>query len=279
MKDFHIHFHLDACGAPEMTMENIERACIELGIDEACIVKHYSARMPNGKNDWICWHVTAGDALERFLAEYRAYAPSQVKFHCGVETELLNDRGDINIPLSDQAKVDIVQCSIHFMIDTEKLPMTLMLYPDLNFTPEHNNEDGRRQLAEWKEKVDSVGAEYLISAVANGYRNAIIRNPGIKSLSHMADGMKALRLYLVDVASVPVSRQVEIFEPLMKLMAERNIFWEIADEPAEKAIIRRAHELGVTFTATADGHQLHEGWGPLSRHINAENRLKSLLEQ
>lgn len=277
MKDFHIHYHLDACGAEEMTMPNIERACIDLGIDEACVVKHYSQSMPNGKKDWICWHVTAGDALDEFLREYHAYKPKQVKFHCGVETELLDDQGNINIPKEDQEKVDIVQCSIHFMINTEKLPMTLMLYPDLTFTPENNNEEGRRQVEEWKQKVSDVGAEYLIGAVVRGYYNAIIKNPKIKSLAHMADGMKALRLYGADVDSVPVSRQVEIFEPLMKLMAERNIFWEIYDEYANPAIIKRAHELGVTFTATADGHQLYKGWGPLCNHIKSEERLKSLL--
>ncbi len=278
MKDFHIHYHLDACGAAEMTMPNIERACIELGISEACVLKHYSAKMPNGKKDWICWHVTAGDDLKKFLAEYTAYTPQKVKFHCGVETELLNDRGDINIPSEDQEKVDMVQCSIHFMIDTEKLPMDLMIYPDLNFSPEYNNDDGRRILREWKERVDAVGAEYLISSVVRGYTNAILKNPKIKSLSHMADGMKALRLYMADVDGVSVSKKVEMFEPLMKLMAERNVFWEIANENAEPAIIKRAHELGVVLTATADGHQLYEGWGPLAGHICAEERLKELLK-
>ncbi len=277
MKDFHIHYHLDACGAAEMTMPNIERACIELGIDEATVVKHYSERMPNGEKDWICWHVQGTDELDKFLDEYHAYTPKSVIFHSGVETELMNDKGDINIPLSDQEKVDMVQLSIHFMIDTERLPLDLMIYPILSFSPEYNNAEGERLLAEWKEKVDSVGAEYLINATVNGYMNAIKRNPKVKSLAHMADGMKHLRTYLADVSSVPVKKQVEMFEPLMKLMAEKGVYWELANEFAEPAIIKRAHEMGVTFTCTADGHQLYEGWGPLKNHINAENNLKRLL--
>ncbi len=277
MKDFHIHYHMDACGAEEMTLPNIERACKELGIDEATVIKHYSESMPNGKKDWICWHVQGTKELDAFLAEYSAYTPKEVIFHSGVETELMNDKGDINIPLADQEKIDMIQLSIHFMISTEKLPMDLLIYPNLSFCPEFNNEQGEKLLAEWKEKVDSVGAEYLIEATVNGYMNAIKRFPKVKSLAHMADGMKHLRLYMADVASVPVKKQVEIFEPLMQLMAEKGTFWEIANERAEKAIIKRAHELGVTFTCTADGHQLYQGWGPLANHINAENCLKNLL--
>ncbi len=277
MKDFHIHHHLDACGAEEMTFPNIERVCAELGIDEATVVKHYSERMPNGERDWICWHVQGTPELDAFLEEYNAYRPQKVVFHSGVETELMNDKGDINIPICDQEKVDMVQLSIHFMIDTEKLPLDLMIYPVLSFSPEYNNEIGQKMLAEWKEKVDSVGAEYLIESTVNGYIKAIKRFPKVKSLAHMADGMKHLRTYLVDVKSVPVKKQVEMFEPLMKLMAEKGTFWEITNEFAEPAIIKRAHEMGVQFTCTADGHQLYNGWGPLANHINAENRLKELL--
>lgn len=277
MKDFHIHYHMDACGAEEMTLPNIERVCKELGIDEATIIKHYSEKMPNGEKDWICWHVQGAKELDAFLEEYNAYTPNGIIFHSGVETELINDKGDINIPVEDQNKVDMVQLSIHFMISTEKLPMDFLLYPDLSFCPGYNNETGRKMLAEWKEKVDAVGPEYLIEATVNGYMNAVKRFPKVRSLAHMADGMKHLRTYKSDVSLVPVKKQVEMFEPLMKLLAERGVFWEIANEFAEPAIIKRAHELGVIFTCTADGHQLYKGWGPLANHINAENRLKELL--
>ncbi len=277
MKDFHVHHHLDACGSAEMTFPNIERACVELGIDEVAVVKHYSSRMPNGERDWITWHVQGGDRLDAFLDEYKAYKPEQVIFHSGVETELMNDKGDINILVEDQNKVDIVQLSIHFMIDTERLPMDLMLYPNLSFCPEHNNDEGRRIVSQWKERVDAVGAEYLIEATVNGYINAIKRYPKVRSLSHMGDGMNHLRTYLADVDSVSADKKVEMFEPLMKLMHENGVFWEMTAGRAEKAIIRRAHEMGVMLTCTADAHQLYEGWAPLKNHILAEQNLRKIL--
>lgn len=279
MKDFHIHFHLDACGADEMTMPNIERACIDLGIDEGTIIKHYSMKLPNGKNDWAAWHVQGTKELDKFLDEYHSYTPKQVVFHSGVETELLNDKGDINIPLSDQEKVDMVQLSVHFMIDTEKLPFDFLLYPDAYFSPEFGTEDGQKLWAEWKEKVYNVGAEYLLEATASGYLNALKRYPKIKSLAHMGDGFGALKTFGADVFSVPISRRVEIFEPLMKYMAENGTFWELTSGGMSNEMFRRAKELGVTFTCTADGHQLYEGWGPLSNHIKAEEALARLIAE
>lgn len=278
MKDFHIHYHLDECGAEEMTMANIERACIDLGIDEGCVLKHYSMKLPNGERDWVCWHVQGTKELDKFLSEYRAYTPEKVKFHCGVETELLNDKGDINIPVEDQNKVDMVQLSVHFMIDTEKLPMDMVMYPNSYFCPEYKTEAGQKIWSEWKEKVNTVGAEYLIEATAKGYYNALTRFPQIKSLSHMGDGIAHLYTYGADVEAVPMKKRVEIFEPLMKLMSEKGIFWEVTSGGMSQEMFDRARELGVIFTCTADGHQLYEGWGPLCDHIKAEEALKKLNE-
>lgn len=277
MKDFHIHYHLDACGADEMTMANIERACIELGIDEAAVVKHYSQSMPNGEKDWVCWHVQGTEELEKYLEEFHAYKPEKVIFHSGVETELRNDRGDINIPVEDQEKVDIVQLSIHFMIDTEKLPMDMIEYPDAYFNPEFNTEKGQKIWQDWKDRVNTVGTEYLIEATVNGYMNAIRRFPKVKSLAHMGDGIAHLRTYGANVDEVSIARRIEIFEPLMKLMAEKGTYWELTAGGMNRDVFKRAKEMGVQFTCTADGHQLYEGWGPLVNHIKAEEKLKELL--
>jgi hypothetical protein len=66
-------------------------------------------------------------------------------------------------------------------------------------------------------------------------------------------------------------------EPLMKVLAERHILWEITASPIECGFIpQRADELGVRFTATADAHFLNSEWGPLSRHNAAENNIDSL---
>lgn len=276
MKDFHIHFHLDSCGADEMTMPNIEKACIDLGINEATVLKHYSMRLPNGKPDWAAWHVQGTEELDAFIKEYNSYKPRRVVFHSGVETELLNDRGDINIPLSDQERVDMVQLSVHFMIDTEKLPFDFMLYPDGYFSPEFATEGGQRQWTEWKERVASVGADYLLEATAKGYLNALKRFPKIKSLSHMGDGIGHLKTFGADVSQISMTRRVGIFEPLMKYMGEKGIFWELTAGGMSQEMFNRAKELGVIFTCTADGHQLYEGWGPLSNHIKAEEALERL---
>ncbi len=277
MKDFHIHYHLDACGADEMTMPNIERACIDLGIEEAAVVKHYSASMPNGEKDWVCWHVQGSEELDKYLSEFHSYKPEKVIFHSGVETELLNDKGDINIPIEDQEKVDIVQLSIHFMISTEKLPMDMIQYPDAYFYPEFNTEKGQKIWHDWLDRVNSVGTEYLMEATVNGYMNAIKRFPKVKSLAHMGDGIGHLKTYGAKPENVSVSKRIEIFEPLMKLAAEKGIYWELTAGGMNKDVFKRARELGVTFTCTADGHQLYEGWGPLSNHIKAEDKLKELM--
>ncbi len=260
-------------------MPNIERACIELGIDEGTIIKHYSKQLPNGKRDWAAWHTQGTAELDAFLEEYNAYIPKQVVFHSGVETELLNDKGDINIPLSDQEKVDMVQLSVHFMIDTEKLPFDFMLYPDSWFSPEFATEEGQRLWREWKDRVNAVGTDYLLTATANGYLNALKRQPKIKSLAHMGDGVGHLVRYGADIESVPMQKRVEIFEPLMKYMAENGVYWELTEGGMSLPLFKRARELGVTFTCTADGHQLYNGWGPLCNHIKAEEALARLIAE
>ncbi len=277
MKDFHIHYHLDSCGADEMTMPNIEKACIDLGIDEGAVLKHYSMCMPNGEKDWAAWHVQGTAELDRFLEEYHAYTPEKVIFHCGVETELLNDKGDINIPLSDQEKVDIVQLSIHSMIGTEKLPMDFLLFPDAYFSPEFGTQQGQKMWQEWKERVAEVGTEYLVSATVSGYLNALKRFPKIKSLAHMGNGIAHLNRYGADMTAVSQARMIEIFEPLMKYMAEKGIYWELTAGGMNENLFKRGYELGVIFTCTADGHQLYEGWGPLCNHIKAEEALAKLM--
>lgn len=273
MRDYHIHYHIDQCANDEMTLPNIEKKCIELGITEGTVLKHYSASMPNGKDTWICWHKTVPEQWQQYLDEFTAYKPKQMIIHSGVETELCNEAGDINIPLEEQQKVDMIQLSVHYMIDLDCLPMSLLLYPNLNFCPEFNNDEGRRIVEKWRLKTVASGEENIICGLVNGYMNAIKRFPKVKSLAHMGDGLKPLRTYLVDVDKVSINRIIEIMEPLMRLMAEKGVVWELLCEPANPAILKRANELGVSFTASADGHFLDSGWGPLSKHIDAERFL------
>ncbi|PKM63225.1 MAG: hypothetical protein CVU97_01455 [Firmicutes bacterium HGW-Firmicutes-21] len=276
MLDYHIHYYIDSCANDEMTFTNIENKCVELGITEAAVLKHYSSAMPNGKDDWICWHRTKPEQWKQYLAEYAAYKPRSILMSSGVETELCNERGDINIPVEEQQKIDLVQLSVHYMIDLDCLPLSLLIYPNLNFCPEFNNDEGRRLLEEWRQKTVDAGEENIIKGLVNAYMNAIKRYPKVKSLAHMGDGLVPLRTYLVAVDKVGNERIIEIFEPLMSLMAEKGVVWELAGSCGNTAMLKRANELGVSFTATADAHFLDSGWGPLSKHKNAEVFLDSM---
>ncbi|NLN56028.1 MAG: hypothetical protein GX148_07000 [Clostridiales bacterium] len=277
MKDYHVHYYLDACAAKDMTFPNIEKRCLELGIDEISVLKHYSHSLPNGKEDWVCWHRIKENGWRKYLEEYASYIPERIKIHSGVETELVNEKGDINIPLSEQNKIDMCALSVHYMIDLDCLKMDFLLYPNLDFCPEFKNEVGYRQREEWREKVNSAGAEKMITGLANGYINAIQRFSKVKTLSHMYDGLTPLRTYLCDVDSLGESKCIELLEPLMKTAAEYGVLWELyGDRVVFERVLVRANELGVKFCATADGHMLYEGWGPLTHHNRAEDLIDRL---
>lgn len=277
MKDYHVHYHIDSCARAEMTFQNIEKRCLELGLDEIAVLKHYSESLPNGKADWICWHQIKTGEWQKYLEEYAAYKPEKLRIRSGVETELNNEAGDINIPVSQQEKVDMCALSVHYMIDLDCLKMDFLLYPNLNFCPESNNAEGMRLRDEWKEKAASVGPEKMIAGLAAGYINAIRRFPKIKTFAHMYDGLLPLRTYLCDVDALGEKRQVELLEPLMKEAAYRGVLWEIAgDSVVNEKVLIRANELGVLFCATADAHMLKDGWGPLQHHQKAEDLIDRL---
>ena len=229
--------------------------------------------MPNGLDNWIFWYQIKPEQWEHFLKDFHQYKP-KIRLLSGVETELCNEAGDINIPFSEQAKLDFVQLSVHYMIDLDCLKMDLIEYPDVKSCPQFDNEVDRAKIERWRERTIDVGEENIIAGLVNGYMNAIKKNKKVKSLAHMNDGLDTLRTYLVDLAKVKTSRKVEIFEPLFKLMAEENIMWEILGNIQEEAIIIRANEMNVPFTATADSHMLNEGWGPLVNHYKAEEIIE-----
>ncbi len=271
MKDYHVHYYIDTCSNEAMTFENIDKKCKELGITEAAVLKHYSHWFPNEQDAWIFWNQIKEEEWNTYLREFSEFKPKYTLFRSGVETELLNQRGDINIPVSEQEKIDIVQLSVHFMMDMDCLPMDLLIYPNFKICPRFDNPEGRALLEKWEEKVEAAGTENIISGHVQGYMNAINRFSKVKSLAHFDDGMAPLRTYHVDVNKVSQERVLEIFEPLMKLMAEKGVAWELAGPTTNLAMLKRAHELGVFFTATADAHFLEGGWGPLTRHIDARN--------
>ncbi|MDD4125420.1 MAG: hypothetical protein PHW77_06840 [Eubacteriales bacterium] len=277
MKDYHVHYYLDSCARDEMTFPNIEKRCLELGIDEITVLKHYSHSLPNGERDWVFWHTIKNEEWVKFLNEYAAYKPEKLIIRSGVETELCNEKGDINIPPEEQKKIDMCALSVHYMINLDCCEMDFLLYPNLNFCPGHNNEEGMRLREEWKHKVESVGPEKMITGLVNGYINAIKRNPKVKTLAHMYDGLLPLRTYFCDVDSLGESKCVELLEPLMKIAAEYGVLWELfGDGVVNEKILLRANEMGVRFCATADGHMLKDGWGPLDNLKRAEDFIDRL---
>lgn len=47
--DYHVHYFVDGYAHEEMTLANIEREAVRLGLEEVCVLKHYSQELPNGE--------------------------------------------------------------------------------------------------------------------------------------------------------------------------------------------------------------------------------------
>ena len=269
--DYHVHYYIDGCAADEMTFPNIEKKALELGLDEISVLKHHSRRMPNGEAVWVCWKRVKPDEWQRYLDEYAAYRPEKLTIHSGVESELCGEDGEINISDEEAAKIDMVALSVHYMPDLDGLKMDFLLYPDLNVCPEQNNEEGRRELARWREKAAAFGAENAVKGLVNGYCNAIRAHKKVRTLSHMYDGLLPLRTYTFDVDALGEKRCIELFEPLFAVMRDNEVRWELTGGAVRfPGILRRADEMGVRFIATADAHFLDGGWGPFTHHDEAE---------
>lgn len=275
--DYHVHYYIDGCAADDMTFENIERKALSIGLDEITVLKHYSRRMPNGRPEWVFWKQVKEEQWRRYLEEYEAFGTSGLVIHSGTESELCGEDGEINIPDDEAAKVDMVALSVHYMPDLDGLKMDFLLYPDLSAVPGADNDEGRRQLARWKEKAADFGAENAVKGLVNGYINAIKKHPKVRTLSHMYDGLLPLRVYGFDVDSLGEKKCTELFEPLFAVMKEHEVRWELLGAPVKfPGLLRRACESGVRFVPTADAHFIDGGWGPLTHHDAAEELIDSL---
>jgi len=70
---------------------------------------------------------------------------------------------------------------------------------------------------------------------------------------------------------------LRLMEPLMLCMLEHQVLWELHTmAPKQKAILFRANELGVRFSATADAHYITGGWANISDHGKAEKIIDNL---
>ena len=273
--DYHVHHHLDVCTSNEMTVPNIAEEAKRIWLQEITVLKHYSRQLPNGQAQYQDWHRIIPQELELFLNELAGFSPTDgLRIFSGVETELINEDGDINIEIEQQQRVDMVALSVHFMPYLDVLDLGSDNYPHI-LSP--NSEAYRVSIEPWIHKVKQIGAEDIIRALVNAYCNAIQRNPKVRTLAHMMDGLEPLRLYQIDVDHIEIDTLLSLMEPLMCCMREHQVLWELHTMPIkQKAILHRANDLGVRFCATADAHFISGGWANISDHWRADRILDNL---
>jgi histidinol phosphatase-like PHP family hydrolase len=275
LADYHVHHHLDVCASNEMTVENITAEAKRIGLQEIAILKHYSRQFPNGRAQYQEWHRIIPQEFELFLSEMAgASSTDELQIFSGVETELMNEAGDINIELEQQQRVDMVALSVHFMPFLDVLDLSADNYPHI-LNP--NSEAYHASIGPWLHKVKEIGAENIIKAFINAYCNAIQKNPRVRTLAHMMDGLEPLRLYQIDVDSIEIDKLLSLMEPLMYCMRQHHVLWELHTMPIrQKAILHHANELGVHFCATADAHFISGGWANMFDHWRADRILDNL---
>jgi histidinol phosphatase-like PHP family hydrolase len=268
--DYHIHYYADSCANPEMTLENIQKEALRLGLRETCVLKHYSRELPNGADKWMAWKRIVPEAFEAFLKDIRTFeADPRLRFFAGVETELVDDNGTVNISSQDAERLDALILSVHW------LPRMKVATADPTLDVFNIQRSPPDVLRVWQKHVQECGAAALVENLAMAYVRAIEKNPKVLVLGHMFDGFYPLRTYQVPVDDVPEDILCRLMEPLMKVCAAHDVLWELTASPIRQpAILKRAHALGVKFCATADAHfLLVDGWGNLREHEKAEARI------
>ncbi len=271
--DYHVHYHVDGCAHDEMTLPNIAAEAVRLGLDEVCVLKHYSRELPNGGDEWVHWKRVVPGQFDAFLTDIRAFQPiSPIRMLAGVETEIIDDAGTLNTPAGQAAKLDALVLSVHW------LPTMETITPDPALIPGNIAGSDPETAYAWRNRVAEIGPAEIVRNLALAYANAITRNPGPKVLGHMYDGLFPLRNYDVPVDDLSDDELCELMAPLMAACAETGALWELMPTRVKRpAILAHANALGVRFTATVDAHMLQtDGWANLRDHDQAETYLASL---
>jgi len=257
-----------------MTVQNIAAEAKRIELQEIAIIKHYSRRLPNGQARYQDWFRIIPREFDLFLNELSGFSSTDdLQMFSGVETELINEDGVINIEIEQQQRIDMVALSVHFMPYLDVLDLRSDNYPHI-LSP--NTEAYRASIEPWLHKVEQIGAEDIIRSLVNAYCNAIQRNPKVRTLAHMTDGLEPLRLYQIDVDHLEIDTLVSLMEPLMHCMREHHVLWELHTMPIKQmAILRHANALGVRFCATADAHFITGGWANMSDHWRAYRILEN----
>lgn len=275
--DYHIHNYFDICATPEMTFSNIDDKSYSLELEEISVLTHYCQAMPNEKNAWVSWKTVNLDKFNAFIEEAQNYkSHHNIRFFRGVETELMNDKGDINIPLAEQEKIDMVALSVHFLPSMSFIPMEMEKEVDITGFPLKCSEETKSALEKWYTLVESVGVEKVLEGIVNGYMNAVKRFPKVRTLSHAYDILQILVSYHLNPTQIPETKAIEIIEPLMYTLKDHSVLWELTHhEVLYPAILKRANEIGVRFTPTCDAHFLgYHPWGSFNDHDKAEELIE-----
>jgi histidinol phosphatase-like PHP family hydrolase len=261
-----------------MTLAAVYAEAVRVGLQEICVVKHYSHDLPNRSDRWVNWKRTKPEAFYGFLEEFRnTPAPAGLHVLAGVETEVINTAGDINIPAWQVAHLDMALVSNHWLPEGPGLARSWM--PLLG--------EGRGKLplyrpvetlGPWLSDLEEAGPEPYVRAVCEANANAIRRNPKVKVLAHLDDGLHVLRQFRVPVESMSDDRLIELAIPVMQACVERQVLWEVSTlEGVRTSIVQEANRRGVTFTATADAHFLTKAdWGyTLGQHGQIEDVVRN----
>ena len=266
--DYHIHYFVDGCASDEMTLANIAAEALKIGLEEICILKHYSQQVPNKEAKWVSWKRIIPKQFADFLTDIRSFhSPAGLHILAGVETELLNDQSKINIPQCDMDKLDAINLSVHWIPDLEFLHFDPALWP---------GELGKISpvaAERWRTQIKKIGTEAILKNFVLAYVRAIKENPKVRSLAHMFDGLFPLRQYQIPVDDLGEKKILKLMEPLMQMCVENHILWELTPTPVEcDFVLKRANEIGVHFSATVDAHSLQI----LRDHNKAETYIDSM---
>lgn len=270
--DYHIHHHVDPCADAEMTLSNIEEAVHEMGLQEITVLTHCSTQLPGDAADWGWWHKLREDRFALYLSEVRSFSSKYgTRIYSGIETELVDDKGNIATTEDILHKVDMAALSLHYLPDIAVFPWL----PD-DFPPSGHGAEFQNQYQEWQRVISDIPPASILEALAKAHIKAIQKNPKIRTLAHLDDMSYTPGLYGIRFDSMKESLFTEILEPLMRAAAEQEVLWEITEACPIRPMFRRAQELGVHFTPTSDAHFISGGWGPLSRRRGAVEKMESM---
>ena len=272
--DYHVHYYIDGCASDDMKLRNIEEEAIKLGLDEICVLKHYSKQLPNNLDLWVYWKKVKIEQFNSFLCDINEYRKTaKINMFSGVETEIIDDLGNINITKEDSAKLDALVLSVHWLpkLSTINIPHELR--------PHQLDTSPQEVVDEWLYQLTKVNVEDIVENFIFAYVKAIENNSMPLVLGHMYDGLHPLFGYQIPVDNIPEKKLLDIFKPLFRICSERNVLWELHSERVKySSILHKANECGVKFTATADAHSLYnlDGGMNITKHDEAEDYIKSL---